>query len=252
MTSAREYLRDIHAVVINVPSSTERLQQFMRSTAPLFAGVTVHSASPVTQAREEAYGWRQKVRAGHDSDIDSRFKNVKVFLAQDKTLEREAKQLEYAKTYSLYRTTKALLERFLDSNLERIIVLEDDAVPRAMDLMTLEMSVEQHQKFELSVWGGAIGMGAHKHDDEVYRNGKDPAWKPITSPNGKYIATAYEVTRQGAAQFLYDLRVHPHAVDCSWWYTMAAVPSQVLSPTGFVQWGQSDRINSFKEGAYSR
>lgn len=245
---AIDYLKTLPAYYINVDTNSERHQQFLSQTAPLFASVNRHPASPIVDARSEALEWREMIKLSKETP--GHYDKVNVFLANDKTMEREKKQREYAATFSLYRSVLEVMNRFLESGEDRMILLEDDAVPR---LQLLEEVNAASPFVDLIVWGGAIPMGAHNHDGKQFVAGKEPRWKEVTKKGtGRYIATAYEVTRYGAEVQAWALTAHPHAVDCAWWYTMDLVRSVVLEPTGFVQRGQSERISKLREGITER
>lgn len=249
--NAFEYLQTLPVLCINVPASTHKWEQFMTLTRP-HLGETVYqfAASPIVDMEKEAYEWRDLVMGTkHFRDPDGLYEKVNVFQALDKTLQRPKKQHEYAATYSLYRTTMQAMEYFLSWGIDRFLLLEDDAVPRYEALREVPAPP---QDTDLRIWGGAIPMGAHNHDNQQFLGGSNPQWKHIKSPKGLYMTTAYEVTRDGAKAHLEELAAHPHAVDCSWWYTMKKVQSCRLSPVGFVQYGPSDRIERSKEGVFVR
>ena len=249
--NALQYLRDIPVVFINVESSVKKREQFMRGNGQLFDTIYRLPASPIVDVAQEAHEWRSLVSETKANRDDlGMFTKVNVFLAKDKTLERESKQHEYAATFSLYRSVMAALLFFLNNtHWDRMMLMEDDALPR---LQLLSQIGPPPSDADLIVWGGAISMGAHNYDDTLFIQKKAAAWKPIKNPRNRYIATAYEMTRKGALEQFRALQEHPHAVDCSWWYTMASVTSVALSPVGFVQYGQSDRINTVKNGRYER
>lgn len=247
--NALEHIRDsVPTLVINVPESVSRWQQFMTLTRSSLGEVYQFPASPIIDQRAEAFEWRDLVRESQAAN--EKYSNVKVFLAQDKTLEREAKQHEYAATYSLYRSTISALKYGLECGWSRFMIMEDDAVPR-IDVLTSLTSPPPSS--ELIVWGGAIPMGAHNTDGKRYLEGRQSAYKIIKKPAiNRYIATAYEVTRSAAEAHLYHLTTAPHAVDCAWWYTMDSADSLWVDPVAFVQQGQSDRIDKLREGISTR
>lgn len=251
--SARDHLKSLPAVVINVPTSTEKLRAFRSHVEPLIGELYIQPAAPIIDKRAEAFAWRDMILDSVASkDPRGHYERVKVFRAQDKTLERPLKQLEYAATYSLYRSVIAVLQFGIQSGFERFVIFEDDAMPRLDRIDELDAPPVDA---DLAVWGGAMKMGAHKADDKRYLEGRKSPWKRINSAYDRYIATAYEVSQEGARAHLAALLEHPHAVDCSWWYTMEAVPSYHIDPTAFVQVGVSDRIASrtiIREGVYRR
>lgn len=250
--NALAYLRTMPAVFISVPASTDKQYRFAQNVKPHLREVYMQPAAPIVDARAEAFAWRDLIVNSKESmDPKGHYERVKVFCAKDKTLEQPKKQHEYAATYSLYRSVQAALSFGLLMGWDRFMVFEDDAMPR-LDLLK---QVGAPPQGDLNVWGGAMKMGAHKADDRRYMAGESTSWKRITSSYDRYIATAYEVSADGASSYLRSLKNHPHAVDCAWWYTMDEVPSYRLDLAGFVQVGRSDRIASreiIREGAYVR
>lgn len=248
--NALMHLKTVPTLVITVEGSTARQHQFRQRALDTVGNAFMFQAAPIVNLREEAFAWRDMVvDTCLTKDCQGMFSNVKVFQAKDKTLEREAKQHEYAATYSLYRSIIEALKYGIEQGWEWFMICEDDAVPRTDVLSALPAPPEDA---ELIVWGGAIQMGAHNHDDKLYSEGKQSKYVRIKNPRNRYIATAYEMSRHAAMMHLAMLIDHPHAVDCSWWYTMDSVVSYAISPTAFVQVGESDRIVKLKNGRYMR
>lgn len=248
--SVRERLRQLPALVINVPGSDERWDQFMRYNKTTFGEIWRYPAAPIVNKKNEALQWRRLVMGSKEHrDPKDFYSRVNVFQAKTKTLNQERKQHEYAATMSLFRTVVSATQFGLRQGWPRFLIVEDDAAPREDILDSLE---DPPPDAEMIVWGGAIPMGAHNYDDREYQRGRQSKYSHIKKPQNRYIATAYEMTAHAAGVHWSSLMSHPHAVDCAWWYTMDSVVSYSVFPTAFTQVGPSDRIDKIKNGATSR
>lgn len=132
------------------------------------------------------------------------------------------------------------IETGLELGLDRFLILEDDAVPRA-DIIEATPDPDTEGIY---VWGGAIPMSSTRVDAMKYwtRGPWDKSdWITVDrTPKGlrrRYGAQAYEITPSVAPRFLelYLDPAHRAPADCTWHYAMLEIPTYRLDPCAFGQ-----------------
>lgn len=154
---------------------------------------------------------------------------------------------QYARAESLALTVKLILERFINSDLDRVMILEDDAHPR----WSILDDIYDVPEADILIWG--MYMHNTLQETKNFLHKKHAVWKKMSPGNGCFGSQAWELDRHGAEEFLklYD-EMSAIVVDVSRKFIFDKVTCYGLHPTGIIQRGDSTISNSSMQMALTR
>jgi hypothetical protein len=238
----KDYFKNLDAVYINLDAATERREAIENSFSNIFRSLT--RVVPIDFKDKFAVGVDTKLRlmdALQNYDEKGYFKRSNQYKIEDiedfKHRKNDCKYVnevwtpeQYAAQESLSQTYKQILKDFLASELDRIMVFEDDA--RARDFMDDKIDIPDDA--EILAWGGATS--SVQTDARHFMNEQPFHFLRVSGKRTAWYCTAYEFTRTGAAKLLEDFNSVPaYTTDTIIRYTLDRATAYRLSPMGFVQ-----------------
>ena len=244
----REHFKDLDAVYINLEKDVDRKKKLLENCGSLFK--TFVRVEPV-----KYFDMRQKgleVKKGLEKtakyfDPKGYLKSCymyrevseKTFMNRDPRkdkLEMSWLPEHYAAHNSLTETVLGILNEFLDSDKQRLVVVEDDACPR--DFLDVDLNIPDA---DILIWGGA-SRGVVS-DAVAVRDGKSFEFRKKTGKGTANYTTCWEVTRKGASALVRAYDRPAVTIDTAWRYAFDLVDAYALFPMGFVQRSGSSSVD---------
>lgn len=248
----REHFKDLDAVYINLEKDVDRKRQVLENCGGLFK--TFVRVEPVKYDDMRQKGLEVKKNLEKTAKLfDPKdylktcymYKEVseKAFMnrkSRKDKLEMTWLPEQYAAHNSLTDTVLNILDDFLGSDKQKLVVVEDDAYPR--DFLDIDLDIPDA---DIIVWGGA-SRGVVS-DAVAVRDGKSFEFKKKTGKGTANYTTCWEVTRRGAIALVRAYDRPAVTIDTAWRYAFDVVDSYALFPMGFVQrFGSSSTDGAFE------
>jgi hypothetical protein len=242
----RDYFKTIDAVYINLDVAKERRASIEHDFGNTFRSLT--RVEPVHFDDMFSAGVDAKMRlieSAESYDEKGYFKCSEQYkkISADRFKKRKGGSVhansvwtpeQYAAQESLSQTSRKILQAFLNTSLNKLMILEDDA--RARDFMNQEIDIPDDA--DILVWGGAVTSA--QSDANRFAKNTSFWFSKIDGKHNAWYTTAYEVSRAGASKLLEEYNFRPaYTTDTVWRYAFDEVDTYRLSPMGFVQGASS-------------
>lgn len=244
MSIATEHFAKLDAYVVSTPDSKSRRDKFMQHFDGLFKSITF--VPPVTFDDMHERGKDFKMRLILTSQTIPNADRMHNYVFTDKDVEQLETRRKYNRTNdagphsyeayaaseSLSLTVKGILEYFLDSDSESVMVLEDDAEPR----MKVLDAVDCIPTCDVLGWG-AFYSGIEK-DTKALKSNMQPHWNKLHFRNRFWFANAVEWTRAGAEAYVQmhkDMPAVFNDISCKLLVSNYGMDIRSLEPVGIIQ-----------------
>lgn len=248
------HLRSLHAYVINLNRSADRLRRFNQECGSLFKSVTRIPAVdgrdiPVNKVADFAAEMNATVErvaaTSGERNIWMKYPNratndgLRTTFKPDQVLKSARARNHVGAIMGIWSSHIRAIHEGLCEGHEQFIILEDDASPR-----TLPVDLAPDENDEIILWGSTT-MGSFKAD-----NLKSPSYR-FVKPTSRYaclLATATEYKSVAVATDMWlTLSSTPGQLDLIWWEVLHRRLCVKLIPMGFTQVGTSTYKNAHKK-----
>lgn len=246
----REHFAGIDAFVAHDIGQTERMDQFLHQFDGVFKSITFVQPEPPRDPRtirEEMHQSKLSDLEWYDWGAYDMPEDMDKWLEQKGTRGHKGQGKGpqfYVAADSLRRTQLGVLNRFLESDNERIMLFEDDAYPRP-DFLDTELDVPEDA--HIIAWGGAIQSSSSDGRSYVAGDAYELykiRTKLINKGLAMFCVHALEVDKLGA-QWLVDCWSKASIIDQSWRKALLTNDGTYrVRPQGIVQVNNASTIET--------
>ena len=240
----REHFKNVDAFYINRFIDEDRRNKIETNFEGIFKSLTRVEPVKFEDMKAQGIDYKRRLVKSKELDVDDLFRGTMFAdIDIDRFANRKPKPtsstspytpIQYACAESAALTVKLILTNMLESGLEHVMILEDDACPR------WEVLDDVHDIPE----GDMILWGMYMHnvlaETKLFKRQKNPTWRKMKPGNGCFGAHAWEVTRTGAIECLKLYDEFPAVInDVNRQYLFNRIDCYGLYPTGIIQRGDS-------------
>lgn len=236
----REYFADLDAYYINMASAEDRRKHIEHEFCDVFSSLTriepvhtdIQDGAEFMLCMEDAYN---NYNSSHRLDGKQIFLSPSGKVDSFKPSNDAHILMQASKYYSLYKTTKLDLQKFLESGKQRALFLEDDATCR-QGFLDCDLHIPDA---DILVWGGACAE--LERDNKAFANNSKYKFRRIKNRKSAWFTTCYEVSQAGAKALLDTFDSFPALpIDLLWMHSFDICNAYACYPMGIVQYGASE------------
>lgn len=260
----REHFSKLDALYINLPQREDRRLSIKQNFDNMFHSLDRREPVVFEDRKQAGIEFKQKLvdTAMNNQDVFNLFAtyymyfpvDMEEFASRGRSVPHgRAKELrgypaktatwcpeQYAGHYSLLLTTIGILKEFLASDLDKMVLLEDDAYPRD-DFLDAEVRIPDDA--DILVWGGAVHC--NKDDNKAYIKERPFRFRTLRNSKRAWYTTCYEFNRNGAKALLdaFDSDIAA-TTDTGWLYAFRNCNAYGMKPQGIVQYEDNGMASS--------